>query len=241
MSSVFKTDIKKTIADSLLAQKISPEQSSQLNALIESMSLLNYKEINYTDFDKENSNGIIFSDNDRVAGYAIAAPVKYGNTVEESIFTADPINTLTTTRTEISNVVIKSQDGLTMYTETTDYTFDSTTGVITRITAALGGNITDAEAVSISYFSSENVTPGTATLQTKVINIGASMIKAIKLNAVDENVELQLSKDGISYFNVPSYNIFEEILETEELYIRVIVPAGNSIRNIIVSYEKIIK
>jgi hypothetical protein len=78
--------------------------------------------------------------------------------VEQSFtgsFNANPDNTLSLgTSEDIKNVVVKSSDEATTFTEGSDYTVDLTTGLVTRITS---GIIADEAPVSITYFFDDSV------------------------------------------------------------------------------------
>lgn len=67
-------------------------------------------------------------------------------TAEAKTFGTD--NTLTLANPQVSAVVVKSNDGLTTYTLTTDYTVNAATGVITRVTT---GAIAAEAAVKVDY------------------------------------------------------------------------------------------
>lgn len=76
-------------------------------------------------------------------------------------FAADPLNTLSLGSANIKNVIVKTTNEVTTYTEGVDYTVDLTTAIVTRM---ITGNIPNAGAVKVFYYLDNAVKPSKTAL-----------------------------------------------------------------------------
>jgi len=230
---IVKSTLKKLVSECLVSKKISSDESVSLLSFINALTDKNYIEIGYADFDKLLSSGLAFKDSDRVASFSTDKnPSQVGNVTEELAFDADEI---TTTYSNLESISIFNTDGTTEYDLNTDYTVDLTTGVISRV---LLGAIADDEVVNLVYFSKEAKTVSTAVLQTKKITMQECVLKAIIVDADSKDVSYELAKNSLDFYSINSYNISEQVAVGDELYLRVVTTSPNSIRKIMLIFDK---
>ena len=230
---MIQVDLKHCINEALQARKISQSQASELNNFVNSLTEHPYYEISYFDFDKSNSQGLSFKDATREASFSISNPVVVGNVDEEKKF--DVTDVLSATYTKLENLKVYNNSKTIQYNETTDYTVDTETGVISRV---LTGLITAEQIVHLEYYSHEPITVDTAVLQTNAFKLGKTTLKAIKIDADNENIVFQLSKNGGEFYTISTYNIFEQFLISDEIKLRVVTTSPNIIRRIMLIVNK---
>jgi len=88
--------------------------------------------------------------------------------------------------------------------------------------------------VHVEYFSEESAYSNTAMLETLPFNLLSGYIKAIKVDADNENVKLQLSINNSNFYDINSYNLYEKVKNTDSVKIRVITESPNTIRKLLI-------
>jgi len=234
-NNIVKSILKKLITDELAAKKISSDESVALNSFVDGLTDKNYYEVGYTEFNKSLSAGLTFKDSERVAIFSTGAnPLKVGDVKEEKQFDL-VLNTIDASFGTITDFSLFNSNETVEYLLNTDYTIDLSTGIVTRV---LTGNILAGQVVTLIYVSDEAKTSGTAVLQTNSISLPSSTIKAIMVDADDKNISLELSKNNLDFYTINDYNISEEVESTDEVYLRVITASPNSIRKILIIFDK---
>lgn len=80
-----------------------------------------------------------------------------------------------------------------------------------------------------------NSTGSTANLVSNAITL-VGIIKAFKVEATTEDVTFQITKDGITYYDVDSYNCNETITSTDTFKVRIKSP-DNVIKSFMIIYD----
>jgi hypothetical protein len=145
------------------------------------------------------------------------------------------LGVLTTTYSKIKNLIVTDKDGVIEYVEDDDYTFDSETG---KITLALNTTIPAESIVNLAYFSEESLIADSSYLQTISFKLPTGYIKAIKIDADDENVELQIAINNAEFFNIKSVDSFEKVNATDNIKLRIAIDDINTIRKAIILVNK---
>lgn len=226
-------DLKHCITEALNAKKISASQASELTNFVNNLSETPYYEIGYSEFNKNTSQGLTFKDSTRTATFSVSNPIIIGNVSEEKVF--DALNVLSTSFHTISNLQVYNDEKTILYVDTTDYTVDLATGEITRV---LTGAIEEEAIVHLEYHSKQAQTIGTAVLETNSIKPGKGYLKSIKIDADNENVSFQLSKNNSDFFDITSYNIYELLESSDTIKVRVVTTSPNTIRRLMLITNK---
>jgi len=221
------------INETVNARKLSSTLATELIAFVNTIYDTNFIEIGYNLFDKELSRGLTFQDSKREAKLSIVSPLEVETIEEEKQFSA--LGVLTTTYSNIKNLVITDKDGVIEYVEDDDYTFDSETG---EITLSQNTTIPTEAIVNLAYFSEESLIVDSSYLQTVAFNLPAGYIKAIKIDADDENVDLQIAINNDEFFNIKSVDSFEKVSATDDIKLRIAIADVNTIRKAIVLINK---
>jgi len=80
--------------------------------------------------------------------------------------------TLANTYLRATYIVVTDSTGVTAYTETTDYTVNDTTGVITHVAAGSGGSIGTTDTVLVSYlYQDRNLSELDQTIKSKKASV----------------------------------------------------------------------
>jgi hypothetical protein len=221
------------INETVTARKLSSTLATELITFVNTIYDTNFIEIGYNLFDKELSRGLTFQDSKREAILSIVSPLEIETIEEEKQFSA--LGVLTTTYSKIKNLIVTDKDGVIEYVEDDDYTFDSETG---EITLALNTTILAESIVNLAYFSEESLIADSSYLQTISFKLPTGYIKAIKIDADDENVELQIAINNAEFFNIKSVDSFEKVNATDNIKLRIAIDDINTIRKAIILVNK---
>jgi len=236
MESMIKPVIKKLISDGITTKKISSAEGTLLNSYVDGFTDKNYLEIPYSQFDKETSAGIIFTDAERTAKFSTGDnPLKVGNITEEKSFIV--ANTVTCTYGDLLSLSVYNKNSSVQYILGTDYTVVTGTGVVTR---EITGAITALETVTLVYESDATLEADTAVLQTTEITFPDSVLKAVLIDADDNNVTFEMAKNILDFYTINNYNIGEEISSSDKVYFRIITKSPNTIRKVMIIFDKTI-
>jgi hypothetical protein len=221
------------INETVTARKLSSTLATELIAFVNTIYDTNFIEIGYNLFDRELSRGLTFQDSKREATLSIVSPLEIETIEEEKQFSA--LGVLTTTYSKIKNLVVTDKDGVIEYVEDDDYTFDSEIG---EITLTLNTTIPAESIVNLAYFSEESLIADSSYLQTISFKLPTGYIKAIKIDADDENVELQIAINNDEFFNIKSVDSFEKVNATDNIKLRIAIDDINTIRKSIILVNK---
>ena len=221
------------VNETVSARKISQTLATELIAFINTIYDTNFIEIGYNLFDKELSRGLTFQDSKREATLSIISPLPIESIEEEKQFSN--LGVLSTTFSNIKNLIVTDKDGEIEYTEDDDYTVDYETG---EITLTIATTIPADSIVNLAYYSEEALISDSSYLQTNSFKLPAGYIKAVKIDADDENINLQMSINNNDFFNIKSIDCFEKVTATDNMKLRVAIDDINTIRKIIVVVNK---